>query len=529
MSRRNTFRDLFWQIAEDEVLLAGDLAVDNVYLDTELLTSNGVMMGDPGTKGLLTLMNLAAWMEALEELQDADDITLFQLEQESLPIKDPDIFWTSFEDVYIGDYSQPRRTNMDRAFAERHTAKKTIVFNCAGDDHAAMGRFRFLEKITENHIKNGMVPHPEKNFLSMYGISYCERLLLRTRGTHMIDPSNNYDEHALVDCLKLRLFSPVDKSQGLSNENNPAIGKANALQRFRDWLPPGWRGLGNILVPLRFYQRMYKHMPRDSNGDVSLFITLPLPLGGMGLGGFWRPFVEGDLPKDHFAMLQAALEGYANSQAFRAMESLLKDRYARGIRFDEGEADLLLGEIRQLYGTRTAHQAAMTFETFDGHVTKTKTYPQIAAALVREGFVSERMVREKLRRELQQKRLFTESVDKGWNTATWQQRTYVFCRTLRTLIDEVEREYTRFRSEYDLEFINSSLRDRDIGKLNKLSWREDVFFQLDAVVKGPDGSVTQPLRLLWERAATLELPTLSQRGWLPTGETKQQSLSAGQI
>nr|CAK8177715.1 RNA-dependent RNA polymerase [Narnavirus sp.] len=215
-------------------------------------TQRGVLMGDPGSKVVLSLFNKVAEMEA---------ILRYHLEY-------------------------PRRPSNSFLLRKAREGKcantRFRLFAFAGDDHIAVGPERYLLEITRSHIRNGMSVSESSNFISELAGFYCEELIFignpqvwKCWGEKVPLARQAYEDNPHVDALKIRLFSLCVKEHEGKNETNPAIGMAASLRGMIAWFAEGWETL-RPLCTKRFFQRMRKLIPEN------LFLRgLPRSLGGI--------------------------------------------------------------------------------------------------------------------------------------------------------------------------------------------------------------------------------------------------------
>jgi hypothetical protein len=199
-------------------------------------TTRGVLMGDPGTKVVLTMFNLLAEEEAIDR-------------------------------YFSGDI--PRRIPW------RH-------FACAGDDHLAVGPKPYLEMITSSHRMNLMEVNESQNFISKTLAKYCEEFIymdneVRPLGVNMFRVS--YNEHSHVDAFKVRLLSRAVKGADARLDKNPAIGKGSQLAKYGQWAPPGFEQTFRSVIPWYFHRRMFTLLEGSS-----VLRFLPCAAGGLGHG-----------------------------------------------------------------------------------------------------------------------------------------------------------------------------------------------------------------------------------------------------
>lgn len=212
-------------------------------------TSRGILMGDPGSKIVLTLFNLAAEEEAF-------------------------VRWATprmIPTISVGMVT----------IADSATSWKIRNLAVSGDDHTARGPKSYLKGITQAHIANGMEVSESSNFLSPIGGFYCEEALLfrgldlqKLRAYSVPFWDIPYLEHMHVDSLKLRCLSPVMKGDATRDEKNPAIGKASTFTGMLRWFAGGW-ACTRPIFSARFEQRFKTFLPEG------ILRYLPRELGGV--------------------------------------------------------------------------------------------------------------------------------------------------------------------------------------------------------------------------------------------------------
>jgi hypothetical protein len=297
--------------ASAELLCSGRRYETDIEGFFDLITSRGILMGDPGAKLVLTLHNLCAEWEAF--------------------------FRSQFGMLGSSDAEFLRRLKMQKGAATR----KWRHFACSGDDHIGQGPIQYLKRITLNHGLNGMSVSWSQNFLSSRGAFYCEEMLFTVGLDRKLiwgveTPLNKrpYLETPHIDAMKLRLFSPCAKECEGKDEPNPAIGKARQMQGMLAWLGGGFEAM----VPMasaRFEQRMEAFLP-------TLLSTryLPVKLGGIGSPSFhrsrtelWKIFRE-ETPWIHLQSVKDVFDGTANLLVKRCLANFATNARARGVSSD---------------------------------------------------------------------------------------------------------------------------------------------------------------------------------------------------
>nr|CAK8177702.1 RNA-dependent RNA polymerase [Narnavirus sp.] len=217
------------------------------------LTVRGSLMGDPGTKVVLSLFNRAAEMESM-------------------------LRWS----IHQHNPRPSHRFLMKQLRCHGVPNSRFRLFAYAGDDHIAVGPIRYLKGITEAHIRNGMKVSTSSNFISKLAGFYCEEIIYIGNslvwtcwGRQTPLAKQPYEENPHVDALKIRLFSLCSKEHEGKNETNPAIGMASSLRGMIAWFAEGWETLRPI-CSYRFSQKMRRLLPENV-----VLRGLPRSLGGL--------------------------------------------------------------------------------------------------------------------------------------------------------------------------------------------------------------------------------------------------------
>nr|WPR16646.1 MAG: RNA-dependent RNA polymerase [Streptophyte associated narna-like virus 15] len=455
--------------------LEQQLALLGVEHDDAVLTDTAILMGDPGCKGVLTLHNLVAEEEAALEAQLGRPITLQDLEEPN-PINLP---W-------------------------RH-------FSCAGDDHTAVGPDSYLDNIGHNHEKNQMVISTGKHQRSLIGGYYCERVMFKNKHTKFVSKDRlSYDEHILVDSIKVRLLSPETKDREAEVDTNPAIGKARLLYKQLLWSPPGWERTLNVLVQRRFFGRMRKHLPKLPNGDICRRVELPSCIGGIGMS---PPFFEGwdlenvlsELSDGHLRLIQHALKGIPlDAFAERALSKYASDRYARGVKLDDA-VDLIIDRLFDLHETVSERQAVAAAV----HQYKLRDnigYRTIQKYVSKLGYETKFTLKSKLARAMNQEFLLSSSNNRGFNHSTWDARhtSYEADILIACVTNEVE-------VDYDLKFIYDKIKTfKNSEQLQRSIRTKQLYLDPTIEVTTASGETYSILRDLKENTPSTQLPPTRQ-------------------
>nr|CAK8177711.1 RNA-dependent RNA polymerase [Narnavirus sp.] len=225
-----------------------------LYKDKIVDTRRGILMGDPGTKLVLSLFNKVAELEALVRYAvpslmrgTCKSLVGYITRRGGLPS------WPSFR-----------------------------LFAFSGDDHVAIGPVRYLRQITSSHIKNGMKVSQSTNFISAIAGIYCEEcLFIRDPQVWKYWSSRiplykaEYNSNPHVDALKVRLLSACRREVEGKDETNPAIGMASTLRGMLAWIAEGWEVVKPI-ASARFHQKLRCLLPRNW-----FLAALPRSLGGI--------------------------------------------------------------------------------------------------------------------------------------------------------------------------------------------------------------------------------------------------------
>jgi hypothetical protein len=440
-------------------------------LGEPILTDTAILMGDPGCKGVLTLHSLVAEEEAALEEKLGRPVTLSDLKSPN-PITFP---W-------------------------RH-------FSCAGDDHTGIGPDRYLDNIGKCHEKNQMVLSTGKHVKSKLGGFYCERVLFKGPETVMTQRTADYNQHILVDSVKVRLLSPETKDREAESETNPAIGKARLLFKQLLWAPPGWENTLRVLVPRRFFGRMRKHLPIESNGDFSRIIEIPSILGGLGMcpprfSGWDLENVLMQLSIPHLRILTHIFKGRElDTMAKRALSRYSSDRYARGVRLDDA-VDLIIDRLFDLSWTKEESLVLKETRT-KFKLRDTIGYRTVMKHVSKLGYETKNSLKRKLARSYNQACLMIDPPSRGFKSASWEAREISFQSDLliANFTNEVE-------DEYDIGFIYDAMMSYGNSErlLRAIRTREqylDPTFQMEF-----DGENVQLLKQLNETIPDTKLPSM---------------------
>jgi hypothetical protein len=281
--------------------------------DVSLKQARGVMMGEPLTKVVLTLLNLFVEESAMREY---------------------------LEVTGGSDYKSPPWRS----------------YHIGGDDHLGVGPPKYLRYITKNHIKCGSKISAGKHGQSKTVVKYCEKvidvrnLLSKPFDVRTInDSTESYEASPFIDSIKVRLLSPLTKAFDVSADRNVAIGKGLSLGRTLKWMnvdhfPTKWLRM----VRDRFFQRMGSLLP-DRTSGLYWQLFLPVYWGGLNL------YIEEELPTVYAKVPQltkSIMEDYISegslSEPGRCLQKLLSNFSYRGFRLNESEKSLMRDHVENV-------------------------------------------------------------------------------------------------------------------------------------------------------------------------------------
>jgi hypothetical protein len=334
-----------------------------------------------------------------------------------------------------------------------------------------------------------MVISEDKDLVSPIAMIYCERLALRTPSNSFRFSVNDpdYEKHMMVDSLKMRLFSPMSKAQESSNEPNPAIGKSKVLMVLKDQLPADWKPWAIPVVNMRFQQRMYPYLPRTSNGNIDPIVGLPSQLGGLGLASTRQEIdlVVNSVSDNHIRLSNLLMEGDKDDRLKRALPSFTRDRFARGVKFDDGVVDTLFQDLAE-HLEPPPLGVSRTLERFPDELIESSNLNGIFAKrrfLNRHGYVGTHEIRSLYTRSVLQERLLTADPTRGWSQCDWTQRRAAYEATLGRLIALKDQEgFFISKEPPDLsnrEALAQRLIDSNFETMKSLCFEEDIFFHRD--------------------------------------------------
>lgn len=428
-------------------------------------TKRGALMADPGTKGLLTLLNLIAEEEASLNQQLGRQVTTADLK------------------VGVVIRSDTRHVST------------------AGDDHIAIGNENYLNDITRCHIKNNMVPHKRKHSTSKHAAKYTEAYICNLPHTRFVEPKG-YRDSCMVDTVKLRLVSPETKPA--QTIVNPIIGKGPAYIRRAAWMPSGWTIFCSAIGRARMLARNTKYLPRH-DGNYDRKVELPRALGGLSLSPWrWKDWDPGPALKRvsprHLKAIEMVLKG-ERGIIKRILSRFSGDRYARGVSTLDIEEDSIKSEFLEdipSYDLKTVKAKLVD----DGKLRGNEGFRILLKKISSNQYLEERDLLRKLRNLEVQKKLVRASHKSGFEHSSWEERYRVLENQLTEQIPEVK--------DASVDKVKALLKKYKNPRHLELSLLEDqVYYHADELVRSKegDGFLNIPAEILRDNMS-LELPTL---------------------
>jgi hypothetical protein len=279
----------------------------------------------------------------------------------------------------------------------------------------------------------------------------------------------------------------MSKTQESSNEPNPAIGKSKVLCTLKDQLPNDWKPWACSYVDLRFKQRMYQYLPRLSNGSIDPIVNLPNVIGGLGLSSVKKEVDSAvmSLSDNHVYLANLLYRGDRDDRMKRALPSIMRDRFARGVNFDEGFVDHLF-DFMSKHLEPPPVGVDKTLERFSDYDVIGRDLRGIynkRRFLGRHGYYGSREIQQLYKRAVLQERLLTEDPSKGWEQSSWPSRRRAYERTLEDLKARKDLEGIFVGGELDDMTNRSNLAERifllPFGETKGLMFEEDIFFHRD--------------------------------------------------
>lgn len=436
-------------------------------------------MADPGTKGMLMLLSLAAEEEAFLEYKKGAPLT-------------PEDFITPH--------------------AFKGMTEPTRHFSAAGDDHAAIGTEKYLNLIAEKHVENRMKVSTTKHGISPVAGRYCEEIICLLPETELVPDKSvfyqTYEKSGMVDSVKLRLMGPETKPSQGSGSINPAIGKGPSLMKRLSWAPPGWNNFLNRVGRWRFLDRNRHNFPRK-DGRINLMVELPRVLGGLQMSPYkwshWDPGKSLSFCSDeHKAALQRVKERTGD---FRDTIDILSrfagDRYARGIPMSKVSLKVTKDKLPPF--AKTSEEELREWLVDNGIVRDNAGYRHFQSAIQKQGYIQMDDLAQRLQRLEIQKELLRTVPNKGFESATWQQREEVLNSTLRA--DRLRQD---LKLDYDEEGLVKWLKSyKNVDALTiSLREKDEYVNSSEIIFETPSGGIMTLPELVEAQQLSMELPRL---------------------
>jgi len=369
------------------------LRMDRTFISSEGVSekqTRGVMMGEPLTKGVLTILNLVV------------------------------------EELAMRDYLQ---VSVTQRFYE---SPKWRTYHVGGDDHLAIGPKPYLDKITLHHLKCGSKISEGKHGTSAILVKYCEKVLEIRRIYQSFDvrkindSTEHYEACPFVDSVKVRLLSPLTKSFEVSADKNVAIGKGLSLGRTLKWLNRDHFSIKwTRMVRDRFFQRMGSLLPDRSSG-MYWQLLMPPWWGGLDL---YFPDEIGKLHKNVPELTLSIMGGIAKGDGraideAKLLRKLLSNYSYRGYRLNESDVSVMLTHLEEVVKNPNFTESKAWWELkqeFDPD--GTKSAKDIAGLIDQDGWKAEEDILDELMRPvLFREILLGKEKAKPYNTIRLKQR-----------------------------------------------------------------------------------------------------------
>jgi hypothetical protein len=172
--------------------------------------------------------------------------------------------------------------------------------------------------------------------LSRTAVAYTEKLLW-IRGKLSIpqkDVDKVYAESIFVDSIKIRNISPFRKGCERENEVSSYIGKCKAVANSIMYLKGDMATKGRIAIS-RLRYRFQRFLPKTTNRTLSAIVSMPTPLGGLGLTTNVQRSGE-TLPEIFRKAYQVILDGQdPEYKVRRVLTGMWKPQSRRNVRIDD--------------------------------------------------------------------------------------------------------------------------------------------------------------------------------------------------
>jgi len=344
------------------------LRSDRTFISTEGISerqTRGIMMGEPLTKSVLTILNLV-----VEELAMRDYLGV---------------------SVYRSFYDSP----------------KWRTYHVGGDDHLAIGPKPYLDNITLNHLRCGSKISEGKHGTSKLLVKYCEKVLEIRRiyspfdVRRINDSTEHYEACPFVDSVKVRLLSPLTKAFEVSADKNVAIGKGLSLGRTLKWLNRDHFSIKwTRMVRDRFFQRMGSLLPDRTSG---MYWQLLMPPWWGGLDLYFPDEVEDlhqKLPELTLSIMGGLAKGDSRAiDEAKLLRKLLSNYSYRGYRLLESDVSVMLTHLEEVVKNPNFTESTTWWElkqTFDPK--GEKSAKDVASLIDEDGWKAEEDILDELMR-----------------------------------------------------------------------------------------------------------------------------------
>jgi len=534
-------------LSDDELIteIISELFEDNVEdallveIEQERESVNGIDMGAPGCKGLLTLWQLAATEQLRREAKGhwttektmfVDSAMPLPERVESFNMANPMYTWLA-DTVYQATDEQFIDYFLNEELIKDQVLVDHTIFESAGDDLIGLGQHSRLNRLIQIQRQNDGVVADKKFLLSpIFGIM-CEKGILRTSGTQVAAAASKarYESHMLVDAYKVRLFSPCSKAQETQDGTNPAIGKALQLFELQEPLADGWSCYDQVGRTVRFATRMHSFLPHDKKGNIAKMAFLPSNLGGLGIYPKFGLYDEvlRCLSKDHAFLIDLVVnQGVRDPNIFRILSSFSRDKSARGVEIRESIIDQLFRNLEDEADNQPRTVGAW-MDIYDIPAPTFGGYRAKRAKLQSQGFISLRDLKQSYSRAwAQAESLLGNLTTKPWDIQEWPKRIKAFERSVSRYASILRVPGVCDTYEPDLVELASKLNGMNPKELRSLSFQDEVFWHPDTGVQQKDGSRFYPIKAIKDALIRLELPAISDRRWFPQSTEREDEFSS---
>jgi hypothetical protein len=393
----------------------------------------GVMMGEPLTKMILSILNLVVEEHAMR--------------------------------VYLS--ISPTLSHYD--------SPAWRTYHIGGDDHLAVGPLEYLKEITSCHIRAGSEISPGKHSISRIAVRYCEKLIDVRNIYKPFDPraindsTTAYENSPFVDSIKVRLLSPTTKSLDVLSERNVAIGKGASLGRTLKWLnrdhfPTKWVKM----IRDRFFERMGSLLPDRSSG---IYWQLMLPNYWGGLNLYMPDEVETIYFKTPLLTL-SLMENFIRDEPsahddIKLLRKFLTNYSYRGYRLDESEVAAMTSHLEICIQTLPKLSWGQLVKEKDPEGKLSAV--DLADTVYKEGWRMEQQIIDELLRPILFKEiLLGKQRLKPYNTVNLKRR-------YASLWNSIYRGY----GGITLEEFSRCIKTRPLGAFYKTSYPEEFWFPSD--------------------------------------------------